>query len=279
MNEIITIKQLPIIEERLKVLNAEVTAKVQAAILLECTEDTVKEVKAVRAELNKEAKELEDKRKAVKKAVLAPYDEFEESYKLYVGNLYKEADQNLKSKIDGVESTLKANREAEITEYFNEYRDSLNINFVAFTDAKIAVTLSASNKSLKEQAKAFLDKIADDLALIDTQECKAEILAEYKTTLNVSKAITTVADRHKRIEEEKQRLQEREEAVQAKAAVVEAVETIQMEEEVFSAPTVVAEPELEAKKYEVSFRITDTLDKLKALKEFLTEGGYTYEQF
>lgn len=279
MNEIITIKQLPIIEERLKVLNAEVTAKVQAALLLECTEDTVKEVKAVRAELNKEAKELEEKRKAVKKAVLAPYDEFEESYKLYVGNLYKEADRELKSKIDGVEVALKANRETEITEYFNEYRDSLNIDFVTFADAQIAVTLSASNKSLTEQAKAFLDKIADDLALIDTQECKAEILAEYKTTLNVSKAITTVADRHKRIEEEKQRIQEREEVVQAKAAVVKAVETVQMEEEVFSAPTVVAAPEPEVKKYEVSFRITDTLDKLKALKEFLTEGGYTYEQF
>ncbi len=279
MNEIITIKQLPIIEERLKVLNAEVTAKVQAALLLECTEDTVKEVKAVRAELNKEAKDLEDKRKAVKKAVLAPYDEFEESYKQYVGNLYKQADQSLKSKIDGVEATLKANREAEITEYFNEYRDSLNIDFVTFADSKIAVTLSASNKSLKEQVKAFLDKIADDLALIDTQECKAEILAEYKTMLNVSKAITTVADRHKRIEEEKQRLQEREEVVQAKASVVEAVETVRMEEEVFSAPAVMATPEPEAKKYEVSFRITDTLDKLKALKEFLTEGGYTYEQF
>ena len=65
-------------------------------------------------------------------------------------------------------------------------------------------------KSLKEQAKYFIDKVADDLKLIETQEHKAEILVEYKQTLNVSNAITTVANRFKAIEEEKVRQQEKE---------------------------------------------------------------------
>ena len=63
-------------------------------------------------------------------------------------------------------------------------------------------------KSLKEQAKAFVDKIADDLNLIETQEHKAEILVEYKQTLNVSQAITTVTNRFKDIEEEKKKQEE-----------------------------------------------------------------------
>lgn len=58
-------------------------------------------------------------------------------------------------------------------------------------------------KSLKEQAKAFIDKIVDDLNLIKTQEHKAEILVEYKQTLNVAQAITIVINRFKAIEEEK----------------------------------------------------------------------------
>lgn len=62
----------------------------------------------------------------------------------------------------------------------------LCIDFVTFEQANIGITLSASLKSLKEQAKNFADRISDDLMLIQTQENKAEILVEYKNTLNVS---------------------------------------------------------------------------------------------
>ena len=54
-----------------------------------------------------------------------------------------------------------------------------------------------------DEEQEFIDKIADDLNLIDTQEHKAEILVEYKQSLNVSNAITTVNNRFKAIEEEK----------------------------------------------------------------------------
>ena len=83
-----------------------------------------------------------------------------------------------------------------------KYLNSKNIDFVTFESANINVTLTASMKSLKEQAKNFIDKIVDDLNLIDTQEHKAEILVEYKQSLNVSQAITTVTNRFKAIEEE-----------------------------------------------------------------------------
>lgn len=283
MNEIITIKQLPIIEERLKDLSKDIQTKVSAAIAMPCDENTIKEVKAVRAELNRDSEDLEEKRKAVKKAVMAPYEAFEETYKTYIGNIYKKADSQLKIKIETIEGELKAEKEKEIAEYFIEYRDSVNIDFVEWKDAGITITLSASKKTLKNQAKQFLDRITEDLALIETQEHKAEILAEYKSTLNVSRAITAVVDRHNRIEEEQRRIQKREETLREKEKNVQMVEAIQIEQEVFSAPKVinqnVEEPTSENKKYAVSFRITDTLERLRALKEFLTEGEYTYEQF
>ena len=50
--------------------------------------------------------------------------------------------------------------------YFEEYRDSLGIpaDLVSYDRAGIVVTLSASAKSLKTQAKDFLDRIGSDLA-------------------------------------------------------------------------------------------------------------------
>ena len=53
------------------------------------TEDTVKEIKKLRADLNKRFKELEDERKAVKAKVMAPYEAFEEVYKKYVTDIFK----------------------------------------------------------------------------------------------------------------------------------------------------------------------------------------------
>jgi hypothetical protein len=49
--ELIIVKQLPIIEEQLKGLSEEISKKVSKAMKLAVTEETVKEVKKVRAEL------------------------------------------------------------------------------------------------------------------------------------------------------------------------------------------------------------------------------------
>lgn len=208
MQDLIIIKQLPQIEEHLKELSIEVDKKVENAKSLVCTEENVKTIKQVRADLNKEFKEVEKQRKAVKEQVLAPYMQFEEVYKQYISDKYRSADNDLKQKVDSVESELKAKKEQEVKDYFEEYKTANNIDFITYEQTKINATLSASMKSLKEQAKYFIDKVADDLKLIETQEHKAEILVEYKQTLNVSNAITTVTNRFKAIEEEK-RIQEK----------------------------------------------------------------------
>lgn len=207
-NELIIVKQLPQIEEHLKERSEEIEKKVENAKSLVCTEENVKTIKEVRAELNKEFKEVETQRKMVKEQILAPYTKFEEIYKTYISDKYKSADIDLKNKIDTVENELKNKKEQEIKDYFEEYKKANDIDFITYEQAKINVTLSASKKSLKEQAKAFIDKIVDDLKLIETQEHKAEILVEYKNDLNVSKAITTVTNRFKAIEEEKKRQEE-----------------------------------------------------------------------
>ena len=87
--------------------------------------------------------------------------------------------------------------------YFDEYAQSKSVDFVSLDKLGIKVTLSASLKSLKDKVKESIDKISDDIKLIETQEYSDEMLFEYKKSLNVSQAVTAVTDRHKAIEEQK----------------------------------------------------------------------------
>ncbi len=265
MQDLIIIKQLPQIEEHLKELSIEVEQKVENAKSLICTEENVKTIKEVRADLNKEFKEVEKQRKAVKEQVLAPYMQFEEVYKQYISDKYKSADIDLKQKVDSVESELKTKKEQEVKDYFEEYKTANNIDFITYEQAKINVTLSASMKSLKEQAKSFIDKAVDDLKLIETQEHKAEILVEYKQTLNVSNAITTVINRLKAVEEEKQTINK---------SMNELINPDIPEEKPNTVQQIANTGE---KIYTITFKVTGTAVKLKQLKQYLLDGGYQYE--
>lgn len=278
-NEIIVVKQLPVIEQQLAQIKEQVTERVSAAMKLVCTEDTVKAVKKARTELNAEFKAWEDKRKEVKTAVMTPYEKFESVYKDCISDAYKAADKDLKQKIDEVEQELKSKKAAEIRSYFEEYLASKDIDFVTYEQAGINVTLSASLKSLKEQSKTFIDRIVSDLALIETfTDLKAEILVEYKKSLNVSDAITGVKARAKAVQEEQARQEAEAEKRAAEAQRVEAIKAaIPEAPAAVEAPTEQAAAPAPEKKYCIRFTVKGTKEQLIALKKFLNEGGYIYE--
>ena len=277
MKDLIIVRQLPQIEEHLKDLSTEIDEKVENAKSLVCTEESVKTIKQVRADLNKEFKELEVQRKTVKEQILAPYMQFEEVYKTYISEKYKSADIDLKQKIDSTENELKRQKEQEIRDYFEEYKTANNIDFVTFEQARISVTLSASKKSLKEQAKLFIDKIAGDLKLIETQECKEEILVEYKQSLNVSRAIQDVANRHKLLEEEKRKQEERKITITYNEKHELTRESAEKLEQIFNKP--LEQPQIVEQEeiLTLTFKVRGTRSKLKELKKFLENGGYDYE--
>lgn len=273
-NEIIVVKQLPEIEERLQEIKVDVTERVNNAMSLVCTEETIQTVKQIRADLNREFKGWEEKRKEVKKEVMTPYDNFEAVYKDCITDIYKRGDADLKCKIANLENEMKAQKTAEVRAYFDEYLASKNIDFITYENADINVTLSASMKSLKEKAKAFIDRVCDDLNLIDTQEHKEEILYEYKRFFNVSSAITTVQMRHKALEEERAREAERKAKEEAEKVAAEKVATVV---ETLTPPTVVDEPIEKEPIVPVKLIVRGTKKQLKALKEFLINNNYDFE--
>ena len=289
MQDLIVVKQLPQIEEHLKELSIDIDKKVENAKSLICTEENVKTIKQVRADLNKEFKEVERQRKMVKEQILAPYMQFEEIYKTYISDKYKGADSDLKTKIDTTENELRARKEQETRDYFEEYKQSLSIDFIKFEDAKIKAGLADSKTSLKKQAKDFIDRVNTDLATIMLQEHKEEILVEYKQNGYVlSAAISTVINRMKAVEETKKKQEElkqkqleeaqriADENIKAQTeATKQALDNFRVtEQEVLQAPTV------EKKQEEIltlRFTVKGTRTKLRALKEFLINGGYEYE--
>ena len=274
--ELITIKQLPIIEQQLKMLAADIKTKVDNAMSLPCTADTVKDVKKARAELNKQYTELEERRKVVKTAIMQPYNEFEQAYKEYVGMHFTNADKALKDKISNVEDGLKLEKENNVKAYFAELAEVNHIEWLDWERVKPNITLSASEKSLKEAVKTTCERIAEDVSFIEQQENFAELLAEYQKCLNLAQAGQTVKARHDAI------IKAQEQAAEAKAAKERdeeaAAKVISFAPPIIDTPSEPPKPLEPAEQiFTLSFKVKATKEKLAKLKQFLNDGGYQYE--
>ena len=277
--ELIKLVQLPVIEERLRSLGEDIDKKVNEAMNLVCNEDTVKAVKTVRAELNKQYQEFETQRKAIKTAIMEPYEAFEKVYKEFVSSKYTNADKDLKIKIDSVENELKSIKESDVKEYFDELAQSLNIDFITFEQINLKVNLSDSVKKLKEKVHKLLTKVSEDIKMIATldEDIRADVMAEFKSNgFNAANAAITVTERNRRKREEaenirraeEQRTAEAERVAQARAAAGVTVKAPEVK-----TPTEVTQEKL----FSLKFKVTATKAQLMELKAFLTTGGYTYE--
>ena len=272
VRDVIIVEQLPVIAEQLRSIKAEIEEITSNALSLECTEDTVKEVKKERAKLNKLYAEFEARRREVKEQILAPYNEFERVYKECVREPFSYADTKLQEKIRNVEHELKRAKRDELREYYEEYRTSIGLTErdAPFEEANINVTLTATLKSLKEKAKEHLDRVQRDLAMIATLENHAEVLAEYRYTGNVTDAIANVNARKKAIEEELNRAEFIDDITNA-----EAIAKVNEALEAFAPPVVIDGNE---DLYEVTFTVRGTIAQLKALREFLVNEGLEYDE-
>lgn len=261
-NNIIVVKQLPIIEERLRELKADIESRTSAAMSMECTEDTVKEVKKIRAELNKECKEYEDQRKAVKKAVIAPYEAFEGVYKECVTIPFKKADSELKSKISAVEEGLKEQKKEKLIRFAEELKASYSLDWLNINRVLPTITLSASESSLIEKVSEKLDSINTAVKFIDDPE----VFAEYKKSLDPIQAQLIVANRRKEIEEAKAQAERKVQQEEVKQEAAKKVEAL-------APPKVEEKPTVSERKFVTSFTIKGTLAQIKALKAYIKDNN------
>lgn len=266
LNEIIKLEQLPVITQQLDVISKDIEKRVAEALKLECNEETVKEIKKVRADFNKEFKSLEDRRKQVKSAIMEKYDAFDEVYKEKISELYKNADESLKDKIDSVENNLKFEKESELRYFANEHIKAYNLqDIITFEDIGLNITLSASMKSLKDEALAFIEGVSKDIELIKLEEFSDEILLEYKKNRgNFAQCKLNVLERHKQLEELKNQRENEQQSTEQEKKIVEAVDEI-------IAPVEVEEAET------YQFEVVATKEQIKKLIDFMKELGVEYK--
>ena len=280
-DSLIVVQQLPIIKEQLHSIKAQAQESVKEALSLACTEETLKVVKERRAALNRDRKDLDVRRMAVKKQIMQPFEDFDEVYKECVTDVYGPADEALKGKITDVEAGLKADKEKKVKDYFAEMVKASGVEWVTYEDVGVAVTLTASLKSLKAKVKEYVEKVAADVACINGMENAPEIMAEYKLCGSLAVAINSVSQRKDRIAREeaerKQRLEAQLRAQEAEKAVLDVAE------EELSAPQVMDEQETEDSQKESAeqavtakftfmastFQCRGTLAQLRGLKAFV----------
>ena len=296
--QVITLKQLPIIEEHLQLVKADVETRTKNAMQLVCTEETRGDVKKIRAELGKEFAAMEEQRKRVKEAIMEPYNRFEEVYKQCIADPYKKADAELKRRVDDVETGLKAEKVKEIQSYFAELCKANNLPWLRFEQMNLKIGLSTSVSGVKTTLTSTVLKISAEVQELSRHDDAAEVLVEYKKSLNVALALSTVRARHEQIELQKQQEAERRAALEqqyaaeekVQQAIAEAQETAQdavqpPEEEVFipdeeplaeapAAEQTQEEPQPEV--YEVRFIICGTIEQLKNLKQYILREGMSY---
>ena len=208
MNEEIKLVQYPIIEHKLKEIGANVDMRL-AALEIEsqvATEYTVKTLKELRTELNKELEVFECQRKDIKKAILTPYDEFENIYKSEISTKYNNAINSLKDKIVFVEAAIKNKKKEALQKYFAELIESEQIDFVTFLHLGFDINLSTTEKAYKEKINEFVSRIKQEIQLIESSEFPVDSMVEYRRTLNVASAITNVKQRKEAEKAEIERL-------------------------------------------------------------------------
>lgn len=273
-NSLMKVTQLPVIEEHLRSRKEQTEQRVAEAMSLVCTDETLTSVKNIRAEMNREFADAETQRKAIKAAIMEKYDSFESVYRECIADPYKRADADLKAKIDATESEIKSRCEEMLLGYFQELCAVNEVDFLSFGQTGVKVDMASARaktpKKLMEQIKLKVDGVAQDMKTIGTMgENAPEIMVEYKKNLDLSLAISVVNERHRRAEEEREAVKRHTVTPAARAA----------------GDTVAAAPQVVPKRVEqaaverltVSFRVTDTRERLRLLKQFLVSNGYQYE--
>lgn len=261
--------QPPVIFENLDSVRQNLDTLLAEVSTLPANDESLKKVKQIRANLSKDFDSLERQRKEVKRQIMEPYSRAEEKYKACISDPYRAADLKLKEWVDSYQDGLKRKCEAALRSYFAECCQSLQIDFLKFEDCGVTVDMAMARQKTPSKA---IDKIFDfvtavrtDLDVIATFENCHEILAEYKHSLSLQDAISTVTNRNK----EKAAAQDYLEARQQHQQALEQHRTELQE----AAPEVLPEQE---ERYTVAFKATGSMASLKAMKAYGISLGITF---
>ena len=251
-------------------LKNEITEKTSAYVGLVYSDDQIKDAKKDVAMLRKFTKALSDERIRIKKDCLKPYEEFERKIKELDGIVAK-AINNIDSQIKAVEERAKEEKQEAIKAFYNTTQHPEWLPLEALFNSKW-LNASTSMKAVEEEITTTLEHIKFALdAIAKLPKYNFEALEEYKSTLNLGKAIMKANSLKeqalRKAEYEAAQARKREEKEQSQPApVIEAV------------PDVENLPKNTRQERQwVSFEAFITVEDAKALKAFFESRNIEFK--
>ena len=274
IESIVSIKQMPQIFYALEEVGKELEIELKKIDGMPCNEDTKREVKKIRSNVNKTLENFESKRIQIKEKLLEPYNLFNEKYQEEIKDKLENASIQLTNKINDIEQEQIANKTLELIDFINEHIESRHLETILNSShvidlAPLKINLSNSLKSLKEKALDFIERVANEVALIKLEEkYSEEILHDYmQNDFDYASSKLFVLNRHKEIEQIKNNNQSVENVIERENKIVEVID------EVMTPIEVIEDDEI----LQCTFTIKTTKEKIVLLKKFMKENGIEVE--
>lgn len=265
-------------------LKAAIAEKVKDYKTIAYTEDSLKDMKADRADLNKLKKAFEDERKRVKKICMEPYTKFEQQVK-EITALIDEPIGLIDSQIREIDERRKAAKREEIEELFASIGFQSFVKLDMIWDEKW-LNATVTLPKIEEQMKSRMYQIGTDVVTISKlPEFKFEAMEVYRKTLDMNQAIQEgqrLADVQKRkLEAERmeaeRKAREAEEAAKQQTAADQKEDSKKATNASGSVPEAPAEetasiPEEEELVFQLDFRVWATREQIMALREYMLKN-------
>ena len=211
-------------------LNQQLDSQLEKYRGLTFTDDQMPEAKKTRAALNKVAKEINDRKLAVKREFCAPYEQFEDQAKILIGKI-KEVSGEIDQQVKDYEESKKHKKRQQIEDWWSE-NGKRTIKLEQIWDPRWLNTTYGDD--WKRDLIRIKEKTSSDMATIITLKDAAHpekidfLIEHYLKTLDLSATITEW-DAHVRAQErakaERERLEQerlQREAYRAEMAVKQA---------------------------------------------------------
>lgn len=252
--EVLISKDKPVILFDDETLKKEVQKQLEKYEKLVITEDNKQELKGAITLLNNTSALLNRRRIDIGKELLKLYKVGEVQAKIIeIDNLIEDVKAKLKAQVDKDEDYDKALKENMARDYFNELIKEHELGFLEFKDVKLGITLTISNKKVRDTIKEFIDNIVAELKAVEHHPHKIRILAKYYKTLNMNKAQQEVG-----------------EEIQAENKLKEELVIPEPKKEVPVKKVIEEEKEYKMK-------LWATISQVRSLQEFLKKEGIKYE--
>lgn len=264
------------IEFNFEELKQEITDRVKVYRELVYTEEQTDQAKTDLAQLRKFVKALSDGRIKVKKQCLKPYEGFEAKVN-ELAKIVQEPIVLIDSQVKEYEEKQKSEKLHQIQELFDTIGFQSFVTLDKIFDDKW-LNASVSMKKIEEDMRKELYRIGNEVHTISQlPEFSFEALAEYKSTLDINKAIyagarmAEVAKAKAEAEREAEQKQLAEETAHPTSQIGRAVESI--ERQAFEKATAPEE-----KRAWLGFKAYLTVNDAQALAGLFAARGIPYEQ-